>query len=107
MNYQEKVKKSKKIIKEINSLSPGEQFEVTYGVNRDGDPRVFTIRAYNGFKDEIDYTIREGDSFLGGSMNIEKILKTYMKGYTFDMMGTKTTYNFPLYMLKLRNVHSK
>lgn len=107
MNYQEKVKKSKKIIKEINSLSPGEQFEVTYGVNRDGDPRVFTIRAYNGFKDEIDYTIREGDSFLGGSMNIEKILKTYMKGYTFDMMGNKTTYNFPLYMFKLRNVHSK
>ena len=107
MNYQEKVKKSKKIIKEINSLSPGEQFEVTYGVNRDGDPRVFTIRAYNGFKDEIDYTIREGNSFLGGSMNIEKILKTYMKGYTYDMMANKTTYNFPLYMFKLRNVHSK
>ena len=106
MNYQEKVKKSKKIIKEINSLKPGEQFEVTYGVNRDGDPRVFTIRAYNGFKDEIDYTIREGNSFLGGSMNIEKILKTYMKGYTYDMMANKTTYNFPLYMFKLRNVHN-
>jgi len=106
MNYQEKVKKSKKIIKEIKSLEPGEEFQVIYGVDRDNKPKVFTIRAYNGFKDEIDYTIRDRISFLGASMNIEKITNTQMKGYTFDMMGTKTTYNFPLYMFKLRNVHN-
>jgi len=106
MNYQEKVKQSKRIIKEIKALEPGEQFEVTYGVDREGKPRVFVIRAYNGFKDEIDYTIREGKGILGGQMNIEKITNTQMKGYSFDMMGTKTTYNFPLYLIKLRNVHN-
>ena len=101
MNYQEKVNQSKRIIREIKSLEPGEEFEVTYGVDRDGKPRVFTIKAYNGFKDEIDYTIREGRGYLGGSMNIEKITSTRMKGYTFDMMSNMTTYNFPLWIMKI------
>ena len=101
MNYQEKVNQSKRIIREIESLEPGEEFEVTYGVDRDGKPRVFTIKAYNGFKDEIDYTIREGRGYLGGSMNIEKITSTRMKGYTFDMMSNMTTYNFPLWIMKI------
>ena len=106
MNYQEKVNQSKRIIREIESLEPGEEFEVTYGKDRDGKPRVFTIRAYNGFKDEIDYTIRKGNGYLSGSMNIEKVTNTQLKGYTFDMMANKTTYNFPLYLLKIRNVHN-
>ena len=106
MNYQQKVKQSKKILKEIKSLEPGDEFEVTYGVDRNDIPRVFTIKAYNGFKDEIDYTIREGRGYLGGSMNIEKITNTQMKGYTFDMMSNKTTYNFPLWIMKIRNVHN-
>ena len=101
MNYQEKVNQSKRIIREIESLEPGEEFEVTYGVDRDGKPRVFTIKAYNGFKDEIDYTIREGRGYLGGSMNIEKITSTRVKGYTFDMMRNMTTYNFPLWIMKI------
>jgi len=101
MNYQDKVNQSKKLIKKIKSLEPGEEFEVTYGVDRDGKPRVFTIKAYNGFKDEIDYTIREGRGYLGGSMNIEKITSTRMKGYTFDMMSNMTTYNFPLWIMKI------
>jgi len=106
MNYQVKINQSKKIIKKIESLEPREEFEVTYGVDRDNKPRVFVIRAYTGFKDEIDYTIRDGNSLLGGQMNIEKITNTQMKGYSFDMMGTKTTYNFPLYLMKIKNVHN-
>mgnify|MGYP003113284832 FL=1 len=101
MNYQQKVKQSKKILKEIKSLEPGDEFEVTYGVDRDDIPRVFTIKAYNGFRGEIDYTIREGRGYLGGSMNIEKITSTRMKGYTFDMMSNMTTYNFPLWIMKI------
>ncbi len=102
MNYQQKVKQSKKILKEIKSLEPGDEFEVTYGVDRDDIPRVFTVKAYNGFRGEIDYTIREGRGYLGGSMNIEKITNTQMKAYSFDMMSNKTTYNFPLYLVKIR-----
>ena len=106
MNYQAKVKQSKKITKEIKALEPREELEVTYGVDREGKPRVFVIRAYKGFRGETDYTIRDGNSLLGGQMNIEKITNTQMKGYSFDMMGTKTTYNFPLYLIKIRNVHN-
>ena len=43
MNYQDKVNQSKKLIKKIKSLEPGEEFEVTYGVDRNDIPRVFTI----------------------------------------------------------------
>jgi hypothetical protein len=101
MNYQEKVKQSKKILKTIKSLKPGDEFEITYGVDRDKKPRVFTIRAYNSFKDEIDYVIRDGRSYIGGQMNIDKITNTQMKAYSFDMMSNKTTYNFPLYLLNI------
>ena len=33
----------------------------------------------------------------GSGMNIEKIGRTTMKGYTYDMMSQKTTYTFNLY----------
>ena len=39
------------------------------------------------------------DSFRG--MNIDKIGKTTMRGYTYDMMSQKTTYVFPLYDIKV------
>ena len=34
-------------------------------------------------------------------MNIDKIGRTTMKGYTYDMMSQRTTYSFPLYKFKL------
>ena len=101
MLYSEKVKKSKNITKKIKALEPREELEVTYGVDREGKPKVFVIRAYKGFRGETDYTIRDGNSLLGGQMNIEKLTNTQMKGYSFDMMGTKTTYNFPLYLINI------
>ena len=101
MNYQEKVKKSTNLLKKIESLEPGEEFEVTYGIDREKNPRVFTIKAYNGFKEEKDYIIRDGRSYIGGQMNIDKITSTQIKAYSFDMMSNKTTYNFPLYLINI------
>ena len=34
-------------------------------------------------------------------MNIEKVGKTTMKGYTYDMMSQKTTFTFPLYEMSI------
>jgi len=100
MTYQEKVKKSKKIRKSINSLGIKEEIKVTYGVDRVGKPAEYTIRAYSGFKGENNYAISEANSFMGRSMNVDKVTNTMLRCYSFDLMSQRTTYNFPLYLLK-------
>jgi hypothetical protein len=101
MTYQEKVKKSKKIRKSINSLGIKEEIKVTYGVDRVGKPAEYTIRAYSGFKGENNYAISEANSFMGRSMNVDKVTNTMLRCYSFDLMSQRTTYNFPLYLLKI------
>ena len=101
MNYQEKVENSKKLLDQINSLKDKESILVEFGVDRfSKKPRVFRIRAYNNYKgDSVHYSIWE-DRGMGG-MNIEKVGKTTMKGYTYDMMSQKTTFTFPLYEMSI------
>jgi hypothetical protein len=101
MTYQEKVKKSKKIRKSINSLGIKEEIKVTYGVDRVGKPAEYTIRAYSGFKGENNYAISEANSFMGRSMNVDKVTNTMLRCYSFDLMSQRTTYNFPLYLFKI------
>ena len=101
MTYQEKVKKSKKIRKSINSLGIKEEIKVTYGVDRVGKPAEYTIRAYSGFKGENNYAISEANSFMGRSMNVDRVTNTMLRCYSFDLMSQRTTYNFPLYLLKI------
>ena len=97
MKYSSKLNKSKEILDSIYSLKDQEELTVTYGIDRyNKEPREFRIRAYNNFRgDGVHYSIWE-EKGLGG-MNIDKIGRTTMKGYTFDMMSQKTTLRF-LYM---------
>jgi len=93
MTYQDKVKASKTILDLIKQLKKDESVELSYGKDRNGKPKIFKIRAYSDYKDEMSYSI--WNSFSG--MNIDKIGKTTMRGYTYDMMSQKTTYTFNLY----------
>ena len=105
LSYQDKVKMSKKNLEVLNSMLDGEKLKVTFN----------TIKKYGGGLEE--YTIncwetkvtRKGEkvkeksfaiyrSFQG--MNIE-LSKTTLRGYTFDMMSQKTTYNFPVYEMNI------
>ena len=97
MTYSQKVKQSKKVLEAIRSLKDDESITVTYGKNSTGEPKEYKIRAYNSYKDEISYSI--WSSYQG--MNIDKIGKTTMKAYTYDMMSQRTTYVFPLYKLNV------
>ena len=101
MKYSDKINKSKKILNSIYSLKDKEQLKVTYGTERySGEPREFRIRCYKNFNGKgFHYSIWE-EKGLGG-MNIDKIGRTTMKGYTFDMMSQKTTYTFPLYEMSI------
>ena len=97
MTYSDKVKQSKNVLNAIQSLKDGESIEVTYGKGFKGEPNQYSIKAYKSYKDEISYSI--WSSFSG--MNIDKIGKTTMRGYTYDMMSQKTTYVFPLYKMNI------
>ena len=101
MKYSEKIKKSKKVLDSIYSLKDEEELKVTFGKDRyDNKPREFKIKCYKNFRgDGFHYAIWESKG-LGG-MNIEKVSKTTLRGYTYDMMSQKTTYMFPLYRFKI------
>ena len=101
MKYSDKIKQSNKLIKAIYSLKDNESIYVTYGKDYNGKPRVFNIKAYeSGTDGKMSYSI--WDSLRG--MNIEKIGRTTMKAYDYNMMTQKTTYTFPLYKMVLQNI---
>ena len=97
MTYSDKVNQSKNVLEAIKGLKDDESIVVSYGTDREGKPKEFKIRAYKSYNDEMSYSI--WNSFQG--MNIEKIGRTTMKAYTYDMMSQKTTYVFPLYDINL------
>ena len=101
MKYSDKLNKSKVILDSIYSLKDQEELTVTYGIDRyNKEPREFRIKCYSNYNGNgFHYSIWESKG-LGG-MNIDKIGRTTMKGYTFDMMSQKTTYVFPLYKMKI------
>ena len=96
MTYSDKVKASKPILDLIKSLGDDKSVELSYGKDRNGMDKVFKIRGYKDYRGEISYSI--WNSFSG--MNIDKVGKTTMKAYTYDMMSQKTTYTFNLYQFK-------
>ena len=97
MKYLSKVKASKKVIEAITSLPKDGELKVIYGKDRSGKPKEYKIRAYEAYSSKMSYSIWSG---IDG-MNIDKIGRTTMKGYSYDMMSQKTTYTFPLYEFKL------
>ena len=101
MTYSDKVKQSKNVLNAIQSLKDKEELVVTYGTVRyDKTPREFRIRCYKNYSGKgFHYSIWEAKGF--GGMNIDKLGKTTMKGYTYDMMSQKTTYVFPLYKMNI------
>ena len=101
MKYSDKLNKSKSILDSIYSLKDGKHLTVTYGTDRyDNIPKEYRIKCYKNFRGNgFHYAIWESKG-LGG-MNIDKIGRTTMKGYTYDMMSQKTTYTFPLYKMSI------
>ena len=102
MTYSDKVKASKDLLTAIQTLDDKQYVIVEYGTDYKGEPMRFKIDAMvysNGNK--AVYRIYKDELFATTGMNIEKFSGTTMYAYTFDLMNNKTTYNFPLYDMKL------
>ena len=59
MTYSDKVKQSKNVLNAIQSLKDGEHIIVSYGTDREGRPNYYKINAYNGYRDEMRYSIHK------------------------------------------------
>jgi len=102
MTYSDKVKASKDLLTAIQSLEDNQYVIVEYGTDYKGEPNRYKIDAlvyeHSG---KATYRIYKDELLATNGMNIEKFSGTKMYAYTFDLMGTKTTYNFPLYSMKI------
>ncbi len=98
MKYSDKVKASKNVLNAIQSLKDDESIVVSYGTDREGKPNYYKINAYKSYRGEMSYSIYKDNLSLDG-MNIEKVGRTTMKAYTYDMMSQRTSYVFPLYSM--------
>ena len=101
MTYSQKVKQSKIVLEAIRSLKDDEHIIVSYGKNFAGEPKEYKIKAYKAYNDKMSYSIWKHDGFGMDGMNIDSLTNTQAKAYTYDMMSQRTTYNFPLYLMKI------
>ena len=100
MTYSDKVKASQTIINAINALKDNEYVVVTYGTDYNNEPKRYRITA-NVYKSGTSYSINKDEVWAMNGMNITEFTNTQAKAYTYDMMGQRTTYNFPLYDMEL------
>ena len=86
MTYSEKVKKASTIYNAIKGLKEDQSISIVYK----GD--TYKISAYSSYEDKLSYSIWSG--FRG--MNIDKVGKTSLTLYTYDMMSQRTSYRLSL-----------
>ena len=86
MTYQDKVKRASKIYNAIKGLSDDQTINIVYK----GD--TYRITARKGYRAGMSYSVWR--SFSG--MNVDRLGKTSMTLYTYDMMSQKTTYRLSL-----------
>lgn len=104
MTYTQKLKASKVILNAINRLRNDEYIVVTYGTDSGNQPVRYKIKAmFYSKSDNVLYSISKDDVWAMTGMNIEtdKLGPINLGAYTFDMMGQRTTYKFPLYEMTL------
>ena len=86
MTYSEKVKKASTIYNAIKGLKEDQSISIVYK----GD--TYKISAYSSYEDKLSYSIWSG--FRG--MNIDKVGKTSLTLYSYDMMSQRTSYRLSL-----------
>lgn len=81
------------VLKEIKKLKVGENIVITY------NDKKYELKAYEGFKGEIDYSVWTVKGF--GGMNVDKITSKYITLYDYNMMSQRSTYKMAINKIKL------
>lgn len=86
MTYSEKVKKASTILNAIKGLKEDQSISIVYK----GD--TYKVSAYSSYEDKLSYSIWSGHR----GMNVDKVGKTSLTLYTYDMMSQRTSYRLSL-----------
>ena len=86
MKYSDKVNKASTVLKAINGLKEDQELSIQYKGS------TYKVSAYSSYNDKMSYSVWSG---LRG-MNVDKVGKTSLTLYSFDMMSQKTTYRLDL-----------
>ena len=105
MKYLEKVKRSQAVVEAIKALKDNEVLEFTYGESRNYEtneiePTKYEIKAWEMTGGELMYRVSK-DGYYTSGMSVKEITPTTIKLFTFDMMGTRTSYNLPMYEMEI------
>lgn len=101
MTYTDKVKASKDLLEAIKALGNDEYIIVQYGKDYNGKPQRYRIKCSIWKHSGPSYSIHKDDVWALDGMNIDRFTGTTARAYTYDMMGQRTTYTFPLYAMEL------
>lgn len=106
MTYQEKIKASKEVLTAIQAMKDGEVLEFVYGTERDWKtekevPVLYELRCRVGYRGQFDYSVSDPGSYAYESMNVDKVSKTAIKLYSYNMMKQRSSYTIPLYEMKI------
>ena len=95
MTYQDKIKAGSEMYNYLTNMGEGipEGAKVVVDILYAGNS--YTVSYYN-FESCPLMSVDLKDRYNLRSMNVEKITKQYIYLYSFDMMGTRTTYRMPL-----------
>ena len=83
--------------KKIKSLErEGDKFLLTYN----GKDYEFYCHSYSE-KFGPSFSIHKSGSFLGGSMNVDKVTKQYITLYNYNLFSVRSTYKIPINKIEI------
>jgi len=101
MTYTDKVKASKGLLDAIKALGNDEYIIVQYGKDYNGEPQRYRIKCSIYKSSGPSYSIHKDSVWALDGMNIDRLTGTTARAYTYDMMGQRTQYTFPLYAMEV------
>lgn len=84
-------KKFQFLSKKIKNLKEGDKFIFTYG---DKDYEFYCHSYSENFGP--NFSVHESGSFLGRSMNVDKVTKQYITLYDYNLFSVRSTFKVPI-----------
>jgi uncharacterized repeat protein (TIGR04076 family) len=91
-----KIKVMSILSKKIKNLKEGDKFIFTYG---DKDYEFYCHSYSENFGPS--FSIHESGSFLGLSMNVDKVTKKYITLYDYNLFKVRSTFKIPVNKIKI------
>ena len=90
-------KKSQFLNKKIKNLKEGDKFIFTYG-DKDYE---FYCHLFSDKLKIANFSVHESGSFLGRSMNVDKITNKYITVYDYNLFKVRSTYKIPINKIEM------